>query len=67
MILLQQTDKYRAESETEAKDFIAKISDEQYSNGYKLVENSCKYKNKKMKGEIIDEWYEVIIKKSYEE
>lgn len=67
MILLQQTDKYRAESEKEAREYIEKVVSDQYSNGYKLTESGMKYKNKKMKGEIIDEWYEVVIKKSYEE
>lgn len=67
MILLQQVDKYRAESEKEVKDFINKLSEEQYSGGYKLVESGYKYRNKKLKGDIIDEWYEVTIKKSYEE
>lgn len=67
MILLQQTDKYRAESEKEAREYIEKVVSDQYSSGYKLTESGMKYKNKKMKGEIIDEWYEVVIKKSYEE
>lgn len=67
MILLQQIDKYSAQTEKEAKDFINKLSEEQYSGGYRLTESGYKYRNKKLKGEIIDEWYEVTVKKSYEE
>lgn len=67
MILLSQTEKYRAESEQEARDYITKVSEEQYQQGYKLIDSGSKYRNKKVKGDIADEWYEVTIKKSFEE
>jgi len=66
MILLKQIEQYRAESETEAKNFIEKIGQEQHANGYKLTKSSSTYKNKKIKGEIVDEFYLVEITKSYD-
>lgn len=66
MFLLKQVETYRVETDKEAKDFIEKVTKEQFENGYKLTKSSSTYKTHKTKGEIDDEWYQVEVTKTYD-
>lgn len=60
--LIKSTEVYRVESEEAAKDFI----EEQKTNPkYEIIKYSSEYKNKKAKGEIVDEWYRVTLVKGF--
>lgn len=65
MIKLEVTETYRAETEQEAKAFIESVRDEAYDENYTLHKYSSMKKEKKAKGEIIDEGYEVKVVKVY--
>ena len=60
--LVKTTEIYRCESEDEAKKFI-----EEQKNGtaYEMNKYSSEYKCKKLKGEIQEEWYRVIVVKVF--
>ena len=55
MRLLKETIELRADSETEAKDLIEEYRKKSFENGYTIAAAGYTYKNKKSKGEIIDE------------
>jgi|GEM_PF-2396573 len=62
MELLEQTEKYRIETEPEAVNFIQdSVADHSGTVDYKK-----KYRNKKQKGEVIEDWYEVTVTKKFE-
>ena len=65
-ILLKDTKIYQVNTEQEAQDLIRSAIEAQYTEGYKLTNHGSKYKNKKVKGEIVSEWYEVTITRSYD-
>lgn len=65
MRLLKQTDEYRAESEIEAKEMMEKFRNEAKDTGYSVGACGYTYKNKKSKGEIIDEAWIVKVVKTY--
>lgn len=60
---LKSTNVFRVETESQAMDLIAKTKDE---NKNHVVDHATKYKTKKNKGEIVDEWYEVTLTVKYE-
>lgn len=60
--LIQTTEVYRVDSETEAKALIEEAKEEDISN---LKKYNCEYKNQKAKGEIIQEWYRVTLTKAF--
>lgn len=60
---LKSTNVFRVETENQAMDLIARTKEENHN--YK-VDHSTKYKTKKNKGEIVDEWYEVTLTVKYE-
>lgn len=64
--LIKEVKTYRVDSEIDAKELIDDFSNKQFNNGYKFVKGTYEYKNKKTKGEIIDEWYIVTVSLSYE-
>lgn len=64
--LVQEIRTFRVESDLEAEALIKDFRDKQYANGYKLTNSSSKYKNKKIKGEIVDEWYLVSVTLDYD-
>lgn len=64
---LEVTEKYRAYSEEEAKDFLEKIKAEAAANGYTVKKNGYEYKTKKAKGEIVDEAWICTCTKIYNE
>lgn len=62
---LEVTEKYRADSEEEAKDFLEEERIDAASKGYTLKKSGYEYKVKKAKGEITDEGYLVTIVKTF--
>lgn len=57
MIKLEQTTKYRCDTENEAKEQIENFRNEAREKGYLIKKIGYEYKNKKIKDEIIDECY----------
>lgn len=64
MKVLEITEKYRVENEIEAKEAIEEFRIKQ-SDGYVLAKAGYEHKEKKSKGEIIDECEVVTVKKVY--
>ena len=60
--LCEVTEKYRIDSEKEAKAFIVEQKKE---NRYALKKYSSELKERKQKGEIVDSWYQVVLVKSF--
>ena len=65
MRLLKVTEEYRAESEQEVKEMNERFKAEAKSEGYVLNALSYTKKEKKAKGEIVDEGYLVKVAKVY--
>lgn len=65
MILLKVTEEYRAETEGEVKEMSERFRTEAREKGYTLNSFSYTKKEKKSKGEIIDEGYLVKVAKVY--
>ena len=65
MIALKVVEEYRAETEQEVKDMNERFKSEAHSEGYVLSAFSYTKKEKKSKGEIIDEGYLVKVTKVY--
>ena len=65
MRLLKVVEEYRAESEQEAKEMNEQFKNEAKSEGYILNAFSYTKKEKKSKGEIIDDGYLVKVAKVY--
>lgn len=59
MILLKTTEEYRTESEYEAKELMEQMREQAASKGYVLNQCGYTHKEKKSKGEVIDEAYVV--------
>jgi uncharacterized protein (DUF302 family) len=62
---LKKTEEYRAETETEAKEFIEQVKEESKSKGFYVSAYSITHKEKKAKGEVIDDCFVVKIVKTY--
>jgi len=60
-MLLETTSKYRADSETQAKEMIEQIRQEASEKGYIVKKAGFEYKTKKSKGEIIAEVWVVTV------
>lgn len=65
MILLKVTEEYRAESEQEVKEMSERFRTEAREKGYTLNSLAYTKKEKKQKGEVIDEGYLVKVCKVY--
>lgn len=65
MRLLKVTEEYRAESEQEVKEMNEQFKTEAKTKGYILNAFSYNKKEKKSKGEIIDDGYLVKVTKVY--
>ena len=65
-ILMKTTDVYRVDNEDEAMRLIEEFKSNQNSEGYTLTKSGYVLKNKKSKGEIIDEWAVVTVEKTFE-
>lgn len=59
--LIERTSKYRIDSEERVKEFIEEQKSKAHENGYGVKKYSSTFKEKKSKGEVIDEGYEVSI------
>ncbi len=64
--LLKDTKVFQVDTEQEAQNLIEECTKAQYTKGYKLSNSSSKYKAKKVKGEIVAEWYEVTLTRTYD-
>lgn len=63
MTLLETTSKYRCDSENSAKDLMESFREEAKQKGFILKKNGYEHKQKKSKGEIIDEaWIVTTVK-----
>lgn len=60
--LCEVTEKYRIDSENEAKAFI---EEQKKENKYALKKYSSELKERKLKGEVVDSWYQVVLVKSF--
>jgi hypothetical protein len=60
-MLLETTNKYRTDSEIDAKDTIEAYRAQAAEKGYLIKKASYEYKNKKSKGEIVAEAWVVTI------
>lgn len=65
MRLLKVTEEYRAESEQEVKEMNENFKNEAHQKGFILNSFSYNKKEKKKKGEIIDECYLIKVTKIY--
>ena len=60
--LVRSVETYRVENETEAK---KAIEEAKADKNYTLSKYSSEYKCTKSKGEVVDEWYRVILTKDF--
>lgn len=60
--LVQTTEVYRVDTEDEAKELIESAKE---NNMYSLKKYNCEYKEKKSKGDVIDDWYKVSLTKCF--
>ena len=60
--LCQTQETYRVDTETEVKRII---EDAKNDNQYTLIKYTSEYKERKQKGEIIDEYYKLILTKHF--
>ena len=65
MRLLKRTEEYRCESELSAKEQMENFRQEAIEKGYHIDSCGYIYKNKKSKGNIIDECWVLKIVKSF--
>ena len=59
--LISKTEIYRCDSEAEAKAFIEDLKDE----GLCVVSSTIQMKERKQKGEVVDEWIRLTVKTIY--
>jgi hypothetical protein len=62
--LLETTEVYRVDKESEAKELIESAKS---GNNYLLKKYSSQYKERKQKGEVVDAWYRVTLVKTFNE
>ena len=60
--LISTTEVYRVFSETAAQDLINQAKSD---SSYQLTKYNCEHKEKKAKGEVIDDWYKVTLFKKF--
>lgn len=60
--LCEVTEKYRVDSESEAKAFI---EEQKQNNAYSMKKYSSELKERKQKGEVVDAWYQVTLVKTF--
>ena len=60
--LVNVTEVYRVDSETEVEQLIA---DAKADDSFNLVKYNREYKQKKAKGEVVDDWYKVTLIKNF--
>ena len=57
--LINTVETFRVDSESEGKQFVEDMSD----CGGEIVKHSIEYKKQKSKGEVVQSWYRVTIKR----
>ena len=60
--LINTTETYRVDSETEAEELIAQAKS---AKEYELAKYTREYKEKKSKGEVVDSWMKVVLTKKF--
>jgi len=60
--LISTTEIYRADSEAEA---VQLIEDAKQDNHFILAKYTSQFKERKQKGEVVDSWYQVSLKKVF--
>lgn len=63
--LQKRIETWTVDDEMEAKDLIEEAKDDENVDGYELKSYKMVKKEKKSKGEIIDEWVEVTLTKQW--
>lgn len=66
MDLLKRTEEFRVNNEAEAQALIDQAKRDPEGEGYELVSYKMVKKDKKSKGEIIDEWVIVTLVKKWQ-
>lgn len=59
--LINRIDTFRVDSEQEAKDFVEQLK----KSGGEVLKHSIEYKEQKSKGEVIQDWYRLVVKRQY--
>lgn len=62
--LINVTETYRVDNEDQAARLIEEAKN---SNQYTLSKYSCVHKERKQKGEVIDEWYRLTLTKVFDD
>lgn len=65
MRTLKVTEEYRVNSELEAKEAMERFRAEAKEKGYQIKKSGYTYKNKKSKGDIVDEAWVISVTKEY--
>ena len=66
-MLMKTTDVFRVDDEEEAVKLIEEYKGNQLTQGYSLTKSGYVLKNKKSKGEIIDQWAVVTLERTFNE
>ena len=64
-ILLEKTEKYRIDTEEMVIKFVEQVKAKSFKEGYELVSYASTKKEKKSKGEVVDEYWIITIKKKF--
>lgn len=60
--LIKTTEVYRVETEEEAKKFI---EEQKQGENYEIAKYSSEHKDRKVKGEVVEEWVRVTLVKNF--
>lgn len=64
--LIKESQTFRVDTEAQAMELIEDAKEKQNTGGYTVKESKYQLKQKKAKGEVIDEFFLVTITKSFE-
>lgn len=64
--LCKKTEEWRVNNETEAEALIAQAKKDPEGEGYELTSYKMVKKDKKLKGEVVDEWIMVTLVKKWQ-
>ena len=59
--LISTIETFRVDSESEAKNFVEQLKK---SDG-EVIKHSIEYKEQKSKGEVVQSWYRLVVKRQY--
>lgn len=60
--LIQTTEVYRVDSEPEVENLIAEAKED---TTFDVIKYNCEHKERKLKGEVVDDYYKVSIVKGF--